>query len=321
MTLTQTPRLSNPHAAPQLFNKIAGVYGLFGACFAGGTIGQLSFYIYSTASLAGFVWGLKAVVEVRLLSVRFPFAITDEMVWYRSTSFVVDRLSSLSSRRRTQHAFSCSRTCTSSTTSSRPSTPFFSPSSGGSTSRTTVGGCPTRPPRRLWSRLPKRGGILPSANWRWTTRIGRRSRVSCGAERERSLSVCWSFVGSSRCVSSSWTLSSDRVGGSSSCSSSVATDPTLHLSPPRSLRRSQIYFSLILYSFASHLRQNSYRALPLSTTPTSSGAAISQPVYSSVPSRTPSRAGTSSARKEEEEGEEVFDWDREAGGKEGKVEH
>jgi hypothetical protein len=80
MTLTQTPHLSNHHATPQLFNKIAGVYGLFGACFAGGTIGQLSFYIYSTASLAGFVWGLKAVVEVRLSSVRFPFAITDEMV-------------------------------------------------------------------------------------------------------------------------------------------------------------------------------------------------------------------------------------------------
>jgi hypothetical protein len=92
-------------------------------------------------------------------------------------------------------------------------------------------------------------------------------------------------------------------------------------SSPRSLRRPQIYFSLILYSFASHLRQNSYRALPLSTTPASSGAAISQPVYSSVPSRTPSRAGTSSARKEEEEGEEIFDWDREGGGKEGKVEH
>lgn len=49
----------------QLFNKVAGVYGLFGACFAGGTVGQLSFYLYSTASLAGFVWGLKAVVEVR----------------------------------------------------------------------------------------------------------------------------------------------------------------------------------------------------------------------------------------------------------------
>lgn len=80
MTLTHTPRLSNPLAAPQLFNKIAGVYGLFGACFAGGTIGQLSFYIYSTASLAGFVWGLKAVVEVRIPSVRFPFAITDDLI-------------------------------------------------------------------------------------------------------------------------------------------------------------------------------------------------------------------------------------------------
>lgn len=69
LPLQTVPRLTRrpPCLGPrQLFNKVAGLYGLFGACFAGATIGQLSFYLYSTASLAGFVWGLKAVVEVRL---------------------------------------------------------------------------------------------------------------------------------------------------------------------------------------------------------------------------------------------------------------
>ena len=47
----------------QVLNKVAGVYGLLSA-FTGGTIGQLSFYIYSTASLAVLVWGMRAVSAV-----------------------------------------------------------------------------------------------------------------------------------------------------------------------------------------------------------------------------------------------------------------
>ncbi|KZS94586.1 DUF1753-domain-containing protein [Sistotremastrum niveocremeum HHB9708] len=45
-----------------LFNKVAGVYGLI-AVFTGGTIAQVSLYIYSIATLALFLWGLKAVNE------------------------------------------------------------------------------------------------------------------------------------------------------------------------------------------------------------------------------------------------------------------
>ncbi|KAJ9112806.1 hypothetical protein QFC20_002134 [Naganishia adeliensis] len=43
-----------------VLNKVAGVYGLLSA-FTGGTIGQLSFYIYSTATLAVAVLGIRAV--------------------------------------------------------------------------------------------------------------------------------------------------------------------------------------------------------------------------------------------------------------------
>jgi len=45
-----------------LINKVAGVYGLI-AIFTGGSITQLSFYLYSTATLFLFIWGMKAVSE------------------------------------------------------------------------------------------------------------------------------------------------------------------------------------------------------------------------------------------------------------------
>lgn len=48
----------------QLLNKVAGVYGLLGSLSAGGTVGQISYYIYSAASLAAFAFGLKAVSDV-----------------------------------------------------------------------------------------------------------------------------------------------------------------------------------------------------------------------------------------------------------------
>lgn len=47
-----------------LFNKIAGMYGIL-AIFHGGTIGQLSLYLYSIATIPVFIWGLKANSEVR----------------------------------------------------------------------------------------------------------------------------------------------------------------------------------------------------------------------------------------------------------------
>jgi hypothetical protein len=47
----------------QLFNKVAGVYGLI-AIFTGGTLAQLTMYIYSILGLLLFVWGLRAVAAV-----------------------------------------------------------------------------------------------------------------------------------------------------------------------------------------------------------------------------------------------------------------
>ncbi|KAG8921204.1 hypothetical protein FRC02_000379 [Tulasnella sp. 418] len=48
-----------------VFNKVAGIYGLI-AIFTGGTLAQVSMYIYSVAALAGYYWGFKAIVEVRI---------------------------------------------------------------------------------------------------------------------------------------------------------------------------------------------------------------------------------------------------------------
>lgn len=47
-----------------LFNKIAGIYGII-AIFQGGTVAQLSLYIYSIATIPVFIWGLKAISDVR----------------------------------------------------------------------------------------------------------------------------------------------------------------------------------------------------------------------------------------------------------------
>ncbi|WFD00030.1 hypothetical protein MYAM1_002776 [Malassezia yamatoensis] len=45
-----------------LFNKIAGFYGII-AIFQGGTIAQLSLYIYSIATIPVFIWGLKVISD------------------------------------------------------------------------------------------------------------------------------------------------------------------------------------------------------------------------------------------------------------------
>lgn len=71
----------------------------------------------------------------------------------------------------------------------------------------------------------------------------------------------------------------------------------------------QVYFALILYSFAAHLRHNTYRALPLTTTPVppSSGAVGSSsdtPGHSRAPSRQAVRSVSSKMS-----GEEVFSWE------------
>lgn len=57
----------------QLLNKVAGVYGLI-AVFTGGSLAQLSMYIYSVIALVALVWSLKAVGQVR--PSRLPFFFT-----------------------------------------------------------------------------------------------------------------------------------------------------------------------------------------------------------------------------------------------------
>jgi hypothetical protein len=50
----------------QLFNKVAGIYGLISVLTgAGGSFAQLSLYLYSLLGLVALGWGLKAVKEVR----------------------------------------------------------------------------------------------------------------------------------------------------------------------------------------------------------------------------------------------------------------
>lgn len=67
-------RKSEWHFLPlQLFNKVAGVYGLIAVLTgAGGSAAQLSLYIYSTIALVALAWGLNAVNRVSLSSARPP---------------------------------------------------------------------------------------------------------------------------------------------------------------------------------------------------------------------------------------------------------
>lgn len=49
----------------QLFNKVAGVYGLIAVLTgAGSSAAQLSLYMYSTVALVALAWGLNAVKRV-----------------------------------------------------------------------------------------------------------------------------------------------------------------------------------------------------------------------------------------------------------------
>lgn len=53
-------------ATTQLLNKVAGVYGLVAVLTgAGGSLAQLSLYIYSVIGLVGIFLGLKAILHVR----------------------------------------------------------------------------------------------------------------------------------------------------------------------------------------------------------------------------------------------------------------
>jgi hypothetical protein len=83
-----------------LFNKVAGVYGLI-AIFTGGTLAQVSMYIYSVLALLLFVWGLRAVDAVGLgMFLAIPagrltsgcFQENPKDVFYFAHAFICDHL-------------------------------------------------------------------------------------------------------------------------------------------------------------------------------------------------------------------------------------
>ena len=61
----------------QVINKVAGIYGLV-AVFTGGSLAQLSMYIYSVVLLFVYVWGIRATsaVSLRILQTRKNTRIT-----------------------------------------------------------------------------------------------------------------------------------------------------------------------------------------------------------------------------------------------------
>ena len=46
-----------------MLNKVAGFYGVL-TVFTGGTLAQISLYVYSVVTLVIFLWGLKGIAEV-----------------------------------------------------------------------------------------------------------------------------------------------------------------------------------------------------------------------------------------------------------------
>ena len=62
-----------------MINKVAGVYGLI-AVFTGGTLPQVSMYVYSILGLVGFVWGFRAVAEVSHAKYWGMHKATDDLV-------------------------------------------------------------------------------------------------------------------------------------------------------------------------------------------------------------------------------------------------
>jgi len=54
-----------------ILNKVAGFYGLL-AVFTGGTLAQLSMYLYSVASIVLFAWGAKQLGDVGVFHIYLP---------------------------------------------------------------------------------------------------------------------------------------------------------------------------------------------------------------------------------------------------------
>lgn len=120
----------------QLFNKVAGVYGLI-AVFtgAGGSAAQLTLYIYSTVALVALVWGLNAVKRVGLSYVRLCFRSSRVGALYRKIQGAPYTLLTFSLP----------------TTFYRPRGPSSSLLYGGCIALMMVGACPTPLPKTISS--------------------------------------------------------------------------------------------------------------------------------------------------------------------------
>ncbi|CDZ98837.1 Protein of unknown function DUF1753, Golgi [Phaffia rhodozyma] len=220
-----------------LLNKIAGVYGLFGALFSGGTIGQLSFYLYSTVTLAGFVWGLKAISEEQTTNV-FKF----------SHLYILDHLVT------TFYTFLFSIVWW-----------LYIPHDGRRVSNS--------PAQAAMIALAKSRGELLGEDLSDEERV----RIAESLwDHEKIFAV---FV-----LIACWAL--------------------------------KIYFALALYSFASHLKHNSYRGLPMTNTSSTNMSSIGS--NSAIPMMTTTtsspnhiRSGSNGREEDEEEGKDVFKWDSE----------
>ena len=63
--LLSSPSRTDTRGVSQLLNKVAGVYGLIAVLTgAGGSVAQLSLYMYSVIGLIALIWGLKAIIHV-----------------------------------------------------------------------------------------------------------------------------------------------------------------------------------------------------------------------------------------------------------------
>lgn len=273
-----------PHpASRQILNKVAGVYGLLGAFFAGGSFSQLSYYLYSTLSLAAFIFGLRAISDERTSEVlRFAhFYLFDHLLgtmytlvfainWWLYVSHDGQRLVNGDAQKAMIEL---------------------------AISRNEVAGEELSAEERakialaLWS-SEKLFAVLVLLSC-WILKVGSiflPEAASVGGPRGSEVR---------RAASSSWATSAQHVRELDNLSFPI-----------------QIYFSLSLYSFAAHLRQNTYRALPLTTTPLAphSSHAVSMESQSKQSSR--------QLKSSELHGEEEFKWDSddEGEGREGRAE-
>lgn len=211
------------------------------SAFTGGTIGQLSFYIYSTASLAVLVWGIRAVSSVRAQILI--------KTWNRSITFASIQESS-SKVLKLCHLYVIDHII---------QTVY------------TLGFA-----RHYWYEVPHDGRRVANSKAqedliRLAVLRGEVSdkmpdniaEIARGLwEKEEGFAMMVLFA-SWLIKVSSYRLSS-RIGAH------------------RGSRIAQLYFILVLYSYAAHLRSNTYHALPLSSSSSNPNRQSAKDQYAST---------------------------------------